>query len=66
MQAGETGWVFPAEDRAALAATLRDALLAPAGEIARLRRNVLARSAGYTYRQAGAGLLAAIASLPPA
>lgn len=62
---GETGWVFPAEDRAALAATLSTALRAPPEELARLGRNALALIAGYTYKQTGDGLLAALASLPP-
>ena len=63
---GETGWVFPATDPAALAATLRTALCTPPLEMARLRRNALATVARYTYQQTSAGLLAALASLPPA
>ena len=61
---GETGWVFPAEDPAALAAALHTALRAPPEELARLSRNALAIIAGYTYRQTSNGLLAALASLP--
>jgi len=63
---GETGWVFPAADAAALAATLSTALRTPPGELARLHRNALATVAGYTYQQTSDGLLAALASLPPA
>ena len=66
VQPGETGWVFPAEDRTALAATLSTALCTPPGELARLSRNALAHIAGYTYQQTSDGLLAALASLPPA
>jgi len=63
---GETGWVFPAEDPAALATTLLAALRASPEDLARLRRNALATVAGYTYEQTSDGLLAALASLPPA
>lgn len=62
---GETGWVFPAADPAALAATLRAALRTPADELERLGAHARARVGGYTYEQATAGLLAALASLPP-
>lgn len=58
---GETGWVFPADDHAALAATLRAALRAPATELERLRRQVAVTIAGYTYAQTTAGLLRALA-----
>ncbi len=57
---GETGWVFPANDQAALATTLRAALRAPADELARLGARARARAAGYTYEQATQGLLAAL------
>jgi len=60
---GETGWVFRADDAAALAGTLRNALRATAGELARLRGNCLERIAGYTYRQTTDGLLAALRRL---
>lgn len=63
---GETGWVFPAADQAALATTLAAALRAPPEELARLRRNALATIAGYTYQQTSDGLLQALASLTPA
>lgn len=63
---GETGWVFAAEDPAALAATLRAALRTPPEEMRRLGRNALAIAGRYTYRQTSEGLLAALASLPPA
>jgi len=61
---GETGWVFPAGDAAALEAALRRALTTPPAELARLRRNVAARISGYTYEQTTQGLFAALASLP--
>lgn len=60
---GETGWVFPANDMNAFAATLRRALETPDAELARLRSNCLARIAGYTYEQTTAGLVAALAAL---
>ena len=61
---GKTGWVFPAEDPAALAATLRAALATPAEAMAQLRANALATIGNYTYEQTSAGLLRALASLP--
>lgn len=64
--AGETGWVFAAEDPAALAATLRAALRTPPEEMRRLGRNALAIAGRYTYQQTSDGLLAALASLPSA
>ncbi|MDB6113143.1 MAG: pimB 4 [Lacunisphaera sp.] len=60
---GETGWVFPAGESAALAFTLQAALAASPAELARLRANGFTRIARYTYEQTGAGLLAALASL---
>ncbi|SDS64224.1 glycosyltransferase family 4 protein [Opitutus sp. GAS368] len=63
---GETGWVFPAADPAALAAALRTALRTPPEEMSRLRRNACATAGRYTYQQTSDGLLAALASLPPA
>lgn len=62
---GETGWVFPANDPAALAATLRAALRAPADELDRLGARARERIGRYTYEQTTAGLVAALASLPP-
>jgi glycosyltransferase involved in cell wall biosynthesis len=62
---GETGWVFPAEDESALAATLARALRAPADELRRLGNSARTRIAGYTYRQTTEGLVAALASLSP-
>ena len=63
---GETGWVFPAEDPAALATQLTRALtiLADPAARARIRAAVAARIAGYTYAQTTTGLLAALATLP--
>lgn len=63
---GETGWVFPANDMHALAATLRRALDTPDAELAHLRAHCLARIAGYTYEQTTEGLVAALASLKSA
>ena len=61
---GETGWVFSATDPAALREKLATALAALADPATRdrIRANVAARIAGYTYAQTTAGLLA---SLPP-
>ena len=61
---GETGWVFSTGAPGGLAAALQDALRTPPDELARLGRNALATVAAYTYEQTGAGLLAALASLP--
>jgi glycosyltransferase involved in cell wall biosynthesis len=63
---GETGWVFAADDPAALPATLRAALRTPPEEMRRLGRNALALAGRYTYQQTSDGLLAALASLPSA
>jgi len=65
VQPGETGWVFAAEDPAALAATLSAALRASPEELGRLGRNALATVGRYTYQQTSDGLLAALACLPP-
>ncbi len=61
---GETGWVFPANDSAALGETLRAALRAPREELDRLGQAARERAAGYTYPQTTAGLVAALSSLP--
>ena len=61
---GETGWVFPANDPAALAAMLKSALRTPPQEMLRLRRNALATIAHYNYQQTGDGLQQALACLP--
>jgi glycosyltransferase involved in cell wall biosynthesis len=61
---GETGWVFPAGNPAALASALQAALRAPPGQLRHLGNGARERAANYTYRQSGDGLLAAIASLP--
>jgi glycosyltransferase involved in cell wall biosynthesis len=63
---GETGWVFAAEDPAGLSDALHRALRTPPAELRRLGQNALATAGRYTYQQAGDGLLAALASLPPA
>ena len=63
---GETGWVFAAGQDDGLARALRAALTAPPAELHRLGENARARVSNYTYVQSGAGLLQAVASLPPA
>lgn len=63
---GETGWVFPAGDAAALPSTLARALHDLATRGPAIRAAVATRIAGYTYAQATAGLLTAVrAVLPP-
>ena len=64
VEAGETGWVFAANNPQQLAATLRAALHASPEERARLSRNSVARISNYTYAQTSAGLLAALADTP--
>lgn len=62
---GETGWVFPAGDPAALAAALLRAAAALRADRTGWRNRVAARIAGYTFARAAAGLrevLTAIAS----
>lgn len=62
---GETGWVFSAEDPAALVAALARALATLADPVARDRicSAVTDRMGGYTYAATTAGLLSALASL---
>lgn len=64
---GEPGWVFRANDSAALQRKLAEALTAVAQPAARarLRASVLARISGYTYTQTTAGLLDALARVAP-
>lgn len=64
---GETGWVFAADDPAALAKGLASALsdLAVTETRDRIRRAVLDRIAGYTYARTTAGLLDTINALTP-
>lgn len=64
---GETGWVFRAGEPTTLSAQLDAALKALADPAARdrLRQNVTARIASYTYVQTTDGLLKALAALPP-
>jgi glycosyltransferase involved in cell wall biosynthesis len=61
---GETGWVFAVETEGALASALKQVLHATPNELHRLGTNARARVGGYTYTQASAGLLQALASLP--
>jgi glycosyltransferase involved in cell wall biosynthesis len=60
---GETGWVFRANDPAHLREKLSAALTA---DLSPFKPRIAARIAGYTYLQASAGLLAALASLSTA
>jgi glycosyltransferase involved in cell wall biosynthesis len=60
---GETGWVFPAENPTAFAATLQSALRTRPEELRRLSQNAVATSSRYTYQQTSDGLLHALASL---
>jgi glycosyltransferase involved in cell wall biosynthesis len=62
---GETGWVFPAEDHAALRAQLRAALDTPAPALHDLSGRARERVARYSFANATAGLLAALHSLSP-
>ena len=61
--AGETGWVFPAENSEALREKLREALAAVADPPRRaaLRKRVQTRVAGYSFAAAAAGLMEAVA-----
>lgn len=60
---GETGWVFSAEDSAALGTVLAQALRTAPEELQQLSLAARTRIAHYTYEQTTAGLLAAVASL---
>lgn len=62
---GETGWVFPADDHGALAASLRAALATAPDELVRLGRNARTRVARSTYREATEGLRRALAVVVP-
>lgn len=57
---GETGWLFPAGDEAALAAALREALTLPRPRLEAAGRAAAARVAAYNHDAATAGLLAAL------
>lgn len=57
---GETGWVFPAADPAALEPALARALTALRGDTTALRARIGERIAGYTFAAAARGLLAAV------
>lgn len=63
---GKTGWVFRAAEPRSLAEKLSVALTALAEPVTRtrIRENVAARIANYTYAQTSAGLLQALAHLP--
>jgi glycosyltransferase involved in cell wall biosynthesis len=57
---GKSGWVFPADDHAALTHTLRSALRMTNQELANLSTNARRIVAAYTYRQTTDGLLHAL------
>jgi glycosyltransferase involved in cell wall biosynthesis len=61
---GKTGWVFPADNFSALAATLSTALRTTPEEMQRFSQAATETMKGYTYQQTSAGLLQALASLP--
>ncbi len=61
---GKTGWVFPADNFSALAATLSTALRTTPEEMQRFSQAATETMKGYTYQQTSAGLLEALASLP--
>lgn len=65
VQPGETGWVFPANDPAALRRQLRAALDLPDAELAACGERARARAAGYTFPATSAGLLAALSAISP-
>lgn len=60
---GETGWVFPAEDQAALQAQLGSAIQAVSNDRERWRQRVMQRASQYSYQRAAEGLLAAVAAI---
>ena len=60
---GETGWVFPAGDRSALASALRQALSLPAADRSALGAAAARHAARFSYAAATAGLERAFASV---
>ena len=61
---GKTGWVFPADNLPALAATLSTALRTSPEEMQRFSQAAIETMKDYTYQQTSAGLLQALGSLP--
>ncbi len=59
----DTGWVFPAGDQAALAATLRTALTLPCTELAVHGQNAARQITRFSYEAATTGLTEALQSL---
>ena len=57
------GWVFPAGDQAALAATLRSALTLPRPELAARGQNASRHVTHFSYEAATTGLTEALQSL---
>ena len=62
---GETGWVFASESLPDFVAKLRTALDAVRQDRAGFASRVRQRVSGYTFTQVSAGLLRALAALPP-
>lgn len=60
---GQTGWLFPAGDEAALTGLLRDILARPRPELTSIGAAARSHAAAYSYQAATAGLLRALASL---
>ena len=60
-----TGWVFPAGDEAALAATLRTALSLPRDQLAAIGARARDHVAAFSYQAATDGLLRALRSIFP-
>ncbi len=61
---GETGWLFPSGDGAALASVLRQALSLSRAELAARGAAARARVSTFNYDVATAGLLRALAAVP--
>ncbi len=59
----DTGWVFPAGDQAALAATLRTALTLSCSELAAFSQNAARHVTHFSYESATTGLAEALQSL---
>lgn len=62
---GETGWVFPAGDVDALAATLATVRTTPAARIAAMGKQARDRVALYSFEAATAGLVRALQTIEP-
>jgi len=60
---GETGWIFRADDKEALVATLHEVLSLPRAELTEKGRGAQAHAASFNYDTATSGLLAAVRSI---